>query len=490
MLLRNTLWSLMGEGLPMVAAVASIPLLIGGVGMERFGALTLLWALLGYLALLDLGLVRTLAQIVAERLGRQESGEAIAEVATPALLLIAGLGLAAGVGLAVFAGPLAARLEADVRLVNEVKTCLYIAAGIVPVALLSAALRGVLEAHQLFRAASLVRMSVGVLNYLSPLAVLPFNDSLPAVVAAVAVGRVLGLAALATLAWRMTALGRLPAAIRLGALRPLFAMGAWMMTGNLVGPVMMYADRFILGSAVAAGAIAYYTTPFEMVTRLLFFPAAIAGVLFPLAARQIHQKSQELPHILGLGVAAVQGAYGLALIGVAVGGGPLLELWLGAEFAANSRLILIVLTLGVLLNGMAYMPYVLLQGIGRVDVTAKLQLVELPVYLGALWLLAGAYGPLGAAMAWCLRTGVDLFLLLFLFRRLAPGARLQTTRIAVVVALTAGAAAAGLALGGAPGLTLLIAGQGVGVALAAALLLRTWRRGDGENPAAHNFGAT
>lgn len=492
MLLRNTLWNLMGEGLPMVAAVAAIPLLIQQIGMERFGALTLLWALLGYFALLDLGLVRSLVQVVSERLGYSEStgsNGSLADIIFPVFAAIAGLGLVAAVGLAAFAGPLAAKLEADPHLIDEVRHCLYIVAGIVPIALLSAGLRGLLEAHQHFRTTNLVRMSVGVLNYLSPLAILPFDPGLPSVLAAIAVGRLSGFIALAVLCRRLIPLSWVAGAIRPDTLRPLFAMGAWMTASNLIGPVMMYADRFILGAGAAAGAIAYYTTPFEMVTRLLFFPAAIAGVLFPMAARQFHHTPQALPRILALGVAAVLGVYGIGVMAVAVGGGSLLEIWLGADFAANSRLILTVLMLGVLLNGAAYMPYVMLQGIGRVDITAKLQLAELPAYLLVLWLLVQALGPLGAAIAWCLRTGCDFFLLLLALSRLTPQAANRIRQIAAVVAAAIAAAVAGLLLGGPLGTAALLAGQGAMVLLAGGFLWRAWQNEERLDSAARQFPA-
>ena len=41
MLLRNSLWHLSGSALPALVALATMPLLIGGVGLEGFGIITL-----------------------------------------------------------------------------------------------------------------------------------------------------------------------------------------------------------------------------------------------------------------------------------------------------------------------------------------------------------------------------------------------------------------------------------------------------------------
>ena len=56
-------------------------------------------------------------------------------------------------------------------------------------------------------------------------------------------------------------------------------------------------------------------------------------------------------------------------------------------------------------------PFSLLQANGRADLVAKLQFVELPVYLIALWYFAARDGMNGAAMIWTLRAGVDATLM-------------------------------------------------------------------------------
>ena len=78
------------------------------------------------------------------------------------------------------------------------------------------------------------------------------------------------------------------------------------------------------------------------------------------------------------------------------------------------------LVLGVFLNSLAMIPYTLLQAIGRPDLTAKLHLVELPVFLLMLWSMIHMFGIEGAAIAWTLRVGFDALLLFAVARRLLP----------------------------------------------------------------------
>ena len=65
------------------------------------------------------------------------------------------------------------------------------------------------------------------------------------------------------------------------SIRPLFMLGGWMTVSNVVGPLMVYLDRFVIGGIISISAVAYYATPYELVTKLWILPAAIVGVLFP-----------------------------------------------------------------------------------------------------------------------------------------------------------------------------------------------------------------
>src|SRR5437667_12210334 len=65
-LARNTVWNLSGQLLPMIVAVITVPLLVRGLGVARFGVLSLSYVLIGYFSLFDLGIGRALTKLVAD----------------------------------------------------------------------------------------------------------------------------------------------------------------------------------------------------------------------------------------------------------------------------------------------------------------------------------------------------------------------------------------------------------------------------------------
>jgi O-antigen/teichoic acid export membrane protein len=56
LLVTNVFWNLLGMGIPLLVAIFTIPLLIDGLGISRYGILTIVWMIIGYFNLFDLGI--------------------------------------------------------------------------------------------------------------------------------------------------------------------------------------------------------------------------------------------------------------------------------------------------------------------------------------------------------------------------------------------------------------------------------------------------
>jgi O-antigen/teichoic acid export membrane protein len=175
-----------------------------------------------------------------------------------------------------------------------------------------------------------------------------------------------------------------------------------------VSPLMTFGDRFFVSAAIGVGELPFYAIPQEGLQRLLIIPASLSGAL--------------LPRMTALGREEAAAAYrtnfrrvSLAMLGIclltAVAAYPGLTLWLSADFARKSFPIVLVLLVGVWANSMATVPYTLLHAHGNTRVTAIFHMVELVFYIGALWFLTRRLGLIGAALAWSLRTTLDLILL-------------------------------------------------------------------------------
>lgn len=433
LLARNTIINLIGFGAPLLVAIFAIPFLIGGLGTDRFGILTLVWAAIGYFGLFDLGLGRALTQIVAKKLGTDREQE-IPTLVWTAFFAMSVVGLLGTAVVFLLSRWLVMTiLKIPPVLQSETLDVFYLLALSIPVVVTTAGLRGVLDAHQRFDLTNSVRIPMGVLIFLGPLLVLPFSRNLFSVAAVLVVIRVIAWVAYLMLCFYVVPALRCGVVVKGSMLRPLIRFGTWMTVTNIVGPLMVYLDRFLIGAVLSVAAVAYYATPYEVVTKLWIIPVAVVGVLFPAFSTSFVQDRGRTALLFNRGVKYVFLAMfplTLLIVTLAYEG---LDLWLGGEFAQNSTSVVQWLAVGVFINSLAHVAFSLVQGVGRPDITAKLHLVELPFYLISLWWLVAAYGIEGAAIAWVVRIVIDTGFLFGISRRLLPARESITLRATVTI---------------------------------------------------------
>jgi O-antigen/teichoic acid export membrane protein len=444
LLARNTLLNLVGQVVPMVAAVVSIPILIAHLGAARFGVLTLAWAAIGYFGLFDLGLGRALTQAVAARLGQAEGTDDLGEVTWTALWLMLVLGIAGAFVVSACTPWIVERgLNVPPALQRESRTAFYLLALSLPFVVTSSGLRGLLEAHQHFGLGTALRIPLALFTFLGPLAVLPFSSALGPVVGALVVGRLLSwVAYLVACIWRYDFL-RQRLRLRRGVVMPLVRYGGWMTVSNIVSPVMAYLDRFVIGAILPLAAVAHYVTPYELVSKLLVLPLAMIAVLFPAFAATFATDRVRTVRLFERAVRVIVLVMFPVLLAIVLFAREGLTLWVGRDFASASTTVLQWLAIGIFVNAVAQAPFAVVQGIGRPDITAKFHLAELPLYLAGMWWLAHHFGIAGVAAAWTARATIDAVALLFAAHRLVPEpeGRLQRTLLGAVGAVGALAAA-------------------------------------------------
>jgi len=444
-LARNVLWNLLGNGAPLLVALVAIPLLITGLGIARFGVLTLVWMVVGYFSLFDLGLGRAITKLIAEKLGTENEGE-VPRLMWTAMSLMAALGVFGGLLVAMITPWLIVSvLEVPSELESETLVAFYLLATSVPIVIVTTGLRGFLEAGQYFGYVNLVRIPLGLVTFLGPLAVLPFSNSLVPVVAVLIVARIIALAVFGALCLFVRPALREEFSFDRHTAKTLVKFGGWMTVTNIVSPVMVYMDRFLIGASVSMVAVAFYATPYEIVTKLLILPGALMGVLFPAFSASLANDRDRAGRLFRRANNYIFIALFPAVLIIVTFASEGLALWLGKEFAENSAPVLQFLAVGVFINSLARAPFGLVQAAGRPDLTAKLHMVELVLYLPVLWLLLDAYGIVGAAVAWAARTAVDALLLYIMSDILLSGVSrlaLRGTIMATVAISMFGAGAA------------------------------------------------
>jgi O-antigen/teichoic acid export membrane protein len=439
---RGVLFNLAGAAVPAGLALLCIPRIAGALGPERFGILALAWAAFGYTAVLHLGMGRAVARDTA---AGAPDGAGLRATVWTALLMALAPALAAGVGLFALAPVLSGALRLAPPMEAEATLAFRLLACAVPFAVTTPVLSSVLEARRRFGLVNAVMVPGSLATYLGPVAVLalvPTSAPLVPVVGVLAVARMAVWAGFFVLCLHEVPELRARPTFHGQVARPLLGYGGWMSVTALVSPLLVYADRFVIGAAVSAAAVAYYATAQEVVVRGGMVSAAVVGVLFPAFAGARPGDAARVAWLLESGVDAVLLlVLPLALL-LAAGAEPLLRAWMGAAYAREGAHVLAWLSVGLVVNGLAKMPSTLLQALGRPDLTARLHLAELPVFLGVLGAFVWAWGIEGAAAAWVARVTGDAVALYWVAWKQVPETRAGAMRAAAVAAFAAGGVAA------------------------------------------------
>jgi O-antigen/teichoic acid export membrane protein len=403
---RNTLYNIGGALAPLALTLLTVPSYLHAIGEARYGVIALIWLLFGYFGLFDLGLSTATANALARSRGSDPSARA--PIFLTSLLTNAGLGLAIGLLVLLIAPVAIARMgNLTPALRAEILAVLPWLAGGVPMVTIGGVLSGVLTAHERFGTTNLIGLIGTATFQVAPLwAAYHIGVDLPSIIPVAIVARLVpvvltGVAALRLLPIRGARYDRTV----LGAL---LAYGGWVMVTNLIGPILVSVDQFVIAGLLGTGAVAHYSIAYGLAVRLQIVPAALTQTMFP---RLSQQSPAEARALAGRAVQAIMLMLATLCVPAILLARPFLSVWINPAFAAQSGPIAEILLISVWINALAFTPFALLQAQGRPDVVARFHLLETPPFL--IGLLVGIHylALPGAALAWALRTLLDAVLL-------------------------------------------------------------------------------
>jgi O-antigen/teichoic acid export membrane protein len=410
LLIHNISLNFVIQGITFLIGIVTVPAIIHGIGVFRFGLLTIIWALIGYASLFDLGLGRALTQVVSRKLGEGNAHE-IPSIIWTSLVIIAGLGISGAFILSNCAGQLAVFLKVPPEFYTETMTSIQYLALSIPFLIIIFALKGVLEAYQRFDYANWLRVPIIISNYVLPLLLLNYYKSLSALVLMLVIGRIF---VCFGYFWAvMKVVDGFPGKIKVEKrhFQELFRFGGWLTVSSVINPFMTYLDRFVVAGILSAQVVAYYATPYDVISKLSIVSAAVMSVIFPALATEFAKGSQRARVLYEKSLLSLSLILFVPVIILICFAKPLIGLWINPDFSQKSFVLAQILAISFFVNCLNTVPYSVIQATGRADITAKIYLLELPIYIASLYFFIKTFGIVGAPLACLLRIIIDSFLM-------------------------------------------------------------------------------
>ncbi len=395
-----------GAVVPLLLALVTVPIYLRVVGVERYGVLQIAWLLLGYFGLFDLGLGRATSFRIAAQ--RDSTLAARAETFWSALAVNIAMGLMGGGLLWLVADwAFVRQVRVSAALQSEIRAALPYLAASVPIATITGVLTGALQGREKFLITNSISVTSTTLFQLLPLGVvLLWGPYLPALLAAALFARSVGVLTLFQQCWTEIA-AQQPVRINRGAMAALLRFGGWVTLTAVFGPMLVIADRFAMGAALGMAAVAVYSIPYNLASRIAVMPAALTNALFPkLSAASLSDARDIGTTAMSLLLCLISPPV-LAAILLAE---PFLKLWVGTKLGTEAGAIARVLILAFWFNALALVAFTSLQARGRPDIVTKILLVQIPPYWLGLYVGMHWFGLMGCAVACLGRMVMDYLL--------------------------------------------------------------------------------
>ncbi len=414
-------WSAAGTALPGVLGALIVPLLLERLGPAPFAMFALCVAVISFAPSFDFGIART----ALRRMAALQGGDVAAQLQLSHECLrrawvigtIAGALLAAAaLGLGLSSGPFAESWSAAI-------TPLTVAALGVPVAIVANTQRSLLEGLRQFSASAGLRIALGVLTVLVPLALTAWTKRVEVLALSLVMLRAVAYFHQASLLAKL-GLGRRFGNVHAHAGRRngFWTESLWYAALGLLALLMSGFDRFVVAGlgGVSAEQLAILLAPQEIALRVTALPAALVPALL---VRVVVINSVSVAH-MGL-VTRLFWLVGGAVFTITALTSVMATAWVPALFrTVDSREVIAitqVLLIGVFSNAIAQFPCANLLARGLVKDLALCHAAELPFFLVAVVVLVEHYGMLGAAACWSGRIVADTVLLLWRSNVHLPG---------------------------------------------------------------------
>lgn len=399
MLLRNSLWNVTGSALPAIAALASVPLLIAALGIEGYGIVVIVSSVVGYFAVLDINMSAGAIKYLAEN---HASGDRkrFSETFWFGACFYGVLGVVGGL-LIFFGADLLVERLFDLPESTRESSSLALKIGAIGFALTQAQhyLIVVPQALQRFDRSAQTEAFFGIMvNVASVIAALAGGG-----IAGVIAVRV-GVSALNVL-YLVYLLYSLDLNITLRWPRKeirnaLMSFSAYAYLSKLASTMHQHGDKLIIGALAGPVALAFYTVPATLATRILGLTFRLSSVIYPrVSALSATSKMDELrPMYLGT-MRYVTYINLIALGMIVLAGDEFLRRWVGNEFVTNGYPILVLVTLAMMADSLTNIPSLVNDALGHPRITGIFALIRGLLGVGLVFVGVSVAGITGAAVA-------------------------------------------------------------------------------------------
>lgn len=396
-LVRSSIANLLGAVLPALVTLATIPFIVSRLGEVNYGVLTMVTAIVGYFALIDINVTSASVKYVAQYRAMSQLSELYQVVTFGALVYLA-IGGVGGVCIFFGADWLSRQLfDVPQSLALLTQRTLELSAVGFFFGQMQVYLGSIPQSLQRFDVSAKIETAFGVLVPLLTVLILWFGYGLYEVVLLRVVLSALN-AVVAAVASGLLIPGFRPTWPSRTIARQLASFSAFSYLSGIAAACYAHADKLIIGAVAGMASLTYYVIPSTLINRVLGLTFRLSSVVYPAASEL--ESLRQFDQLKAIYFSATRYVFYLnacIVVFACLFAQEILHYWMGEEFARQGALIMVLTALAMLVDSMTNLPSMLADGMGHPRVTGLFSVVRAAVGLVATYVFATWYGIVGVA---------------------------------------------------------------------------------------------
>jgi O-antigen/teichoic acid export membrane protein len=422
---QNVVANFAGQAWTALMGFAFVPLYIRYLGMEAYGLIGLFAMLQAWLTLLDMGMTPTLSREMSRFTGGAHSAQSIRDLLRSLEFIAFAVALLIGAGIWGCSGWLASDWLKSVKLpIPTVAHAFAVMGGVTALRFVEGLYRGALVGLQKQVLLNVLSAVIATVRAMGAVAILAFfSADIGSYFLWQGVISLLSLALLATVIYRALPAPQRRPSFSKEALTEIWHFAACMMATTLLSLLLSQVDKVILSRLLNLEEFGQYSLAGVVSGTLSMIIAPVTQAYYPRMTELVTRRdNQQLIAVYHRGAQLITVLVGSAAAMLMFFGERLVALWTGnPKLAAGIATLVALQAVGLLLNGLMHIPYMLQLAHGWSSFAVKLNSVAVAFIVPAFFWATPRYGAVGAAWVWvALNAGYVIIGIQLMHRRLIP----------------------------------------------------------------------
>jgi O-antigen/teichoic acid export membrane protein len=388
-----------GGIIPVIASILSVPVIVAHLGDTQYGLFTLVTAIVGYFALIDINVTAGSVKYLAEHHARGET-EQVNQVISFGGFIYLLIGLIGGICIFIFADALVTSFFNIPTNLHEIASnTLRVAAFAFFFSQVQVYLSSIPQALQRYDLSSMLESVFGALTSISTVLVVLFGGGLVEIVVVRLLLSIINCGLLLNIIRKILPLAKLAYPDK-DTINRLFSFSAYSYLSRIATVTYANGDKLLLGAFLDMRAVSLYSVPSLLVYRVVGLVFRFGQVIFP-AASALHANNQhdELERIYFTSTRYYIYLNASLCLLLSIFSRELLHYWAGSVFGAGAALVLVLIATAAFFDALTNLPTQVNDGLGKPKNTGVLALMRALVGLVASYIGIRYAGYIGAAWA-------------------------------------------------------------------------------------------